>query len=1190
MKSLLPAFALAWVSLAAPPTDAADWVSPVAVPWSSGSAFPQGRANGHPPDPQYAAARAIDGDRSTFCCLLDDSLPGNNDATIPARAAAPVTGYMVFDLGRPLLILGARLTSRDCAGPVNPKQVDFFYYADDAPAAHNLAHDAPSDPDLCYLYQGRTLPPLRSGAAETVTWEGVVARYIGLRVHDSYESGGGGIHFNFQIAEMQFYAAPNSAGLSPGSRLPSLYVKQESLVATLLATRERLQAMGLAEPRRPRRESEGPSGSAGCPLGPSPSRVLADTSGSARESPSPVVRPPVASQSESHGDEALAALVQRLWQSLRQDFPPAANPLLRYVSHEWFGVAGWLTQGTSTELEQQLLRRAIDQTRAAGVGNLSPQLDALRRSQVPSSDPRWLQLCTQAAGLALCLAPVESLRQAIVDLADSWPDRYAGTDYLARVQDYQARLISDLTTRTLGGQNRPPVSGDTTPALREELERLKYEALVVGNPLLSPGRLLFVKRYTYSPGWYYADFMRASRFGGGLCVLSLPDGKVTEIATGLSGGIFDRFDLSFDATRIAFGYKAAPGQGFRLYETRVDGQGLRPLTVDPADEPQRIEKYWHPAYRPSGVYRHHTDDFHPCYLPDGGLCFASTRCERGVLCDQSDSLAVNTLYRIDADGQHMKMLSENALSESTPSLMHDGRVLYTRWEYVDKGVIAVQALWAMRADGTGTREVYGNDLEYPPVLIQARAIPGSNNFFVGTATMHHPFAVGPILLIRNDRDVRTLEPIQSLTPDTDLSVEGQDGRPHAEDFVHLRNGRWVKDNIGPLFADPYPLSDPQTGAGAGKYFLVACNPDRPWGDAAAYGLYLIDVFGNRVPIYRDPTISCWQPLPLRPRPRPPIVASQPKPPDAPDASPAEATVVLSDVYAGLDDVPRGTIKYLRVLEQVARPWAARRFWPDDSAFGQHAPISLCSHIHVKIHHGIVPVEEDGSAHFVVPADKSLFFQALDENFMEIQRMRTFVNFQPGESRSCTGCHEFQPHAPVNRLPLALRAAPRRPGPQPGETVPRPIDYASDVQPLLDGHCVSCHNPQRTDGGLDLSGELTTFFNRSYENLMQKKQVAYIQEFYGPQPDAQVTNAAPVPPRTVGSPASPLIQILRRGHYDVRLSPAEWARLVTWVDANGPYYGSYFGRRNLKYKGLPDFRPVPTLESAGGTLSAGVSRQ
>jgi hypothetical protein len=1008
---LVPALAL---SIAVPAVSAgASLVSPVAVPHASGPAFPQGRANGNPPDPQYAAEKAIDGDPATFCCLLDSTLAGTSAATIPAKAAPPVTGHMVFDLGRAMLVSGVRITGRKDAGGMNPKDVDCFYFADDRPASHRAVDDLEHDAGIKPLARHARLPPLGPGGAHTVFWDGVIARYVGLRINDSYESGGGGVHYNYQIAEIQFLADPVAPRLLEARRDPSDHVR--------------------------------------------PSREIA------------------------------------------------------------------------------------------------------------------------------------TLRLAIEDLSRTYPGRYRGQEFSARLDEMERQLRASLAA------NRPP----QTSAWRRQLDDLKREALVRGNPLLAPGKLLFVKRYTYVPGWYYAEFMRASRFGGGLQILSLADGSLTPLAKELEGGIFDRFDLSFDARRVVFGYKSAPGKGFRLWEVGVDGKGLRQLTFDPPDESERVAKYWHPLYKDSGVYRHHTDDFHPCYLPDGGICLASTRCERGVLCDQSDSLAVNLLYRMNGDGTALGMLSQGALSESTPSVMSDGRILYTRWEYVDKGVIAVQALWAMRPDGSGTSEIYGNDREMPPVLIHGRAIPGVEHLFVATATMHHPFAVGPILLIDSRRDVRTLEPVWSLTPDTELSVEGKEGQPHAEHYTHVRGERLVKDDCGPLFSEPYPLADPLTGAGAGKYFLVTCNPDRPWHDPSAYGLWLIDAFGNRVPIYHDPQISCWQPVPLRPRSRPPIIpatncASAAAPPPCLETTRggsaslgetrprgAEATVVLADVYAGLEGVPRGTIKYLRILEQVPRPWAARRFWPNDSAFGQHAVVSLNSHIHVKIHHGVVPVREDGSASFIVPAEKNLFFQALDADFLEVQRMRSFVDFRPGEVRSCVGCHEYRPKAPGGRAPLALRDPPQRPVAQPGETVPRPIHYPTDVQPILDRHCTSCHSGKRLDGGLDLSGTMTEYFSRSYESLMTRPLVAYIQEFYGPQPDGQITNVEPVPPRSVGSHASRLMTILRRGHYDVKMSPDEFIRLATWIDANGPYYGTYFGRRNWVYKDHPEFRPVPTLRSAAG---------
>ena len=1002
-------------------------VSPVAIVSASGPAFPVGRVAGNPPDPQYAAAQAIDGNPATFCCLLDDTPTGDRATTIPARASEPVTGHIIFDLGRPVEVVGARLTARTGGGPYNPKQVDFFCFAADDPEDNELADDIEDDPDIKPLLNGHSYPGLRSKAKGDALWDAVKARYIGLRVNSSYESGGS-THYNFQIGEMEFFVTGK-----------------------------------------------------------------------------------------------------------------------------------------------------VDLTYVARV-----------EAQVLAHD-------------------LEKLRAAVADLVQSFPDRYPGDSLLPRLAEVDESLRKavpeneDVSSEAATAKERL----HSIRELRTRVPELRRKALIDANPLV-PKRLLFVKRFTYSPGWYYAEYMRASRFGGNLCVLSLADGKVTELVPELTGGIFDRYDLSFDGRRVVFGYKAAPGKGFRIYEVGVDGQGLRQLTCDPPDEEQRVARYWHPRNKPSGVYRHHTDDFHPCYLPDGGICFASTRCEQGVLCDQGDSLSVNVLYRMDADGDNITRLSQGALSESTPSVMNDGRILYTRWEYVDKGVIAVQALWSMWPDGSGSTEVYGNQLEFPPVLIHGRSIPGVNHQFVATATMHHPFAVGPIYLLNTNRNIRTHEPIQSVTPDTSLSIDGVGGFPRGENYIHLKDGRWVADNIGPLFSEPYPLADPESGAGAGKYFLVNCNPDRSWNDPTAYGLYLIDVFGNRVCIYDDPNISCWQPMPLAPRPKPPEIDSLMSHPtlarrasegapeslarasglcgtaqDAETAGPDEAVVMMSDVYRGLEGIPRGTVRHLRILEQIPRPWSARRFWPDDETHGQHAVISMYAHIFVQVHHGIVPVREDGSACFVVPARKNLFFQALDENFMEVQRMRSFVNFQPGETRSCIGCHEPKSAAPASRLPSALLQAPVRPGPQPGESVPRPIHYTTDVQPVLDRHCVECHNADKPEGDLDLTGELTTFFNRSYEAIMNKKLVTYIQEFHGPQPRAQKTNVVQLPPRSLGSAASPLITLIRKGHYDVQLSQEELVRLITWSDANAPYYGSYFGRRNLTYRDHPDFRPTPTLQSASG---------
>ena len=740
---------------------------------------------------------------------------------------------------------------------------------------------------------------------------------------------------------------------------------------------------------------------------------------------------------------------------------------------------------------------------------------------------------------------IEGLRKAIRYLAAKYKEGYpGGAEYLARVDAIAEKAARGPDAEAIG-------------TLTDRIQRLGREALVDANPLLKCGKLVFVKRYTYQSSHYYTEYIDGCRyFGGNMCVLSLADGKVTELVPELKEGIFGRYDLSFDGRRVVFGHKARAGVGFRIWEVGVDGSGLRQITFAPADEAQRIEKYWQ---RDSAFlrgrkadYRHHTDDMHPCYLPDGGLCFISTRCERGILCDAPDVLTATTLYRMNADGSNIEVLSDSPVSEASPSVMNDGRILYTRWEYVDKADVVIKCLWAMRPDGTGSVEIFGNDITFPDTMLHGRAVPGYNNLFAVIGAPHMPMGVGTVLRLDINYPIRTREPMTYITPDVDVRTEFG--------FFHKRGGRWVRDTKGPLYTDVQPLDD--------KFFLVSCNAESDCHDVSAYGLYLIDEFGNRVLIHRDKDISCWQPIPLRRRDRPTVLpAVRTDSPERPQA----ATVVMLDVYKGLSGVRRGTIKYLRILETLPRPWAARRFWDGDSAYQQHAVVSMNTHLHIKVLHGIVRVEEDGSAHFRVPADKNLFFQALDEDFMEVQRMRTFVNFRPGEKRSCIGCHEMRRWAPARKPVLALRRAAQEPAAQPGETAPRAIYYPADVQPILDKHCVSCHNAKKNDGKLDLSGELTTLFSRSYENIVGKDLIKVWREN---QP--KTGDASPIPPYTLGSHASKLITLIRGGHEGVKLSRREFIKLVTWVDANGPYYGSYFGRRNLKYKDHPDFRPVPVV--------------
>ena len=75
-----------------------------------------------------------------------------------------------------------------------------------------------------------------------------------------------------------------------------------------------------------------------------------------------------------------------------------------------------------------------------------------------------------------------------------------------------------------------------------------------------------------------------------------------------------------------------------------------------------------------------------------------------------------------------------------------------------------------------------------------------------------------------------------------------------------------------------------------------------------------------------------------------------------------------------------------------------------------------------------------------------------------------------------------------------------------------------------------------------------------------------------------------PPKSVGSFASPFITVLSEGeqHQDLDLPQEDFVRLATWVNVSGVYYGSYWGRRRLRYRDHPNFRPVPTFAEALST--------
>ena len=753
---------------------------------------------------------------------------------------------------------------------------------------------------------------------------------------------------------------------------------------------------------------------------------------------------------------------------------------------------------------------------------------------------------------------------------------YKGIDYLASVNNWDQAHLTEIKSKIQIYEKQKIELQDKYQRAElnsvKELEEFLAETaaylrgiFVTNNKLVNAESLIFLKRFAFQSNHYYTDYVNGCKYyGGNLFTLNLKTGETKELIPELQNGIINRFDLDFDAGKIVFDWKEEQQSGFRIYEKNLESGELKTLTTPPDNEDELIK-----SYRVTKEYHHGTDDMHPIYLPDGKICFISSRCQFGILCDAPDNFSTTVLYRMNGDGSGMEKLTNSSLSESNPSVMNDGRILYTRWEYVDKGAVSVKCLWAMRPDGTNPVEIFGNTLSLPPTLLMGRQIPGHSNLFSCLGTPHccPQNGVGTVLKIDTNEDSRTAAPMTYITPNTDVRSE--------HGITHFYEGDWHRTDAGPVYCDPYPLSD--------KMYLVSHNPSSYFNKKDAWELYLIDDFGNHIPIYSDPDISCWQPLPFTKREKPPVVNSSINPELKEQGL---AAVFITDVNRGMEGIEKGEAKYIRVNEQVPRPWKARKYWENDDYDQQHAVITKDTHLGLKVQHGIVPLEEDGSASFLVPADKNIFFQVLDENFMELQRERTYNNFRPGETRSCIGCHERQNEAAFNNhgIPMAFKKKPQLPQAQPGEKSGlRPIDYMTDVQPVWDKHCINCHSGESPKGDLNLSGELTTFFCKSYENLVAERRARrkndpnYLGMIIG-ENHPKEQNVHYLPAKSLGSRTSTLMTMIRKGHSDVKLSQEELIKISTWIDSNAQFYGTYFGKKNLKYKDDKDFRPIPTISS------------
>ena len=644
-----------------------------------------------------------------------------------------------------------------------------------------------------------------------------------------------------------------------------------------------------------------------------------------------------------------------------------------------------------------------------------------------------------------------------------------------------------------------------------EARLAKRQLFFRAKELASLEQILFVKRHAFEPSHNYSVLLDSRyRPGGGVFVLQIPrrDGALEPREATLTklfdsaGGIARNPVANFDLTKVYFGYRPSADGYFHIMEMAPDGSRVRQLTDGP------FHDYW------------------PCPVPDGGLAFISTRCRARFLCWRPQAAV---LFRMDGDGSGIRPLSYANLTEWGPSVTSDGRIIWQRSEYIDKGADFSHTLWTIRPDGKHPELVFGNDIVQPNGYANGREVPGTSEVLC-TLISHFGDLNGPLALVDPSRGRSNPQAITTLTPEVPWP------------------GMWPKEEC---FRDPVPL--------ARDYFLCSHAP------RDQFGLFVIDRYGNRELLYLDPAIGSMCPTPFRVQPMPPVIAGGladvARSPDLHEQEPGE--LFLADVYQGIDGrVARGSVKYLRVCQEVRAdleelPGGELRHdhpefleWYATPIHKVKGPFGWPSFV-AKASLGVVPVEEDGSARFNVPPGKVVYLQALDEDFNEVQRMRSVLQLQPGERRSCIGCHEPRHAAPPASLPLALQHAPKQLEPPPWGA--EPFAYEKVVQPVWNKHCIECHDA-KDPKKLDFTAKLDTEkVPASYRTLIEQGWVHYLDCGWNSGGNKKAE------PLTFGTVKSKLWKVLDTDHHGVTLSTEERRRIKCWTDLNCPLWPDYIRR-------------------------------
>jgi formylglycine-generating enzyme required for sulfatase activity len=701
----------------------------------------------------------------------------------------------------------------------------------------------------------------------------------------------------------------------------------------------------------------------------------------------------------------------------------------------------------------------------------------------------------------------ESYRLAIEDLLQTYPEEFKNMDkYFQAIDQYENK-----SNQLIAG-----IDSNDKRAIKEASSLLRtLDEGLLNNPLLDFDELILLRRFLGQKA--------RKATGGGLGVVPANfnnNSAIKNPAKGWNNDIVLLSDLrNKKNTKILF--KPEENKIINDLDLHFNGDELMFSSIG-------TNNRWHlfSLDRKTGLINQLTpsditdfDCFDGCFLPNGKINFCSTATFLGLPCINGRPRMCG-LYQMDPETKKIRQITFDQDSNWEPVVMNDGKVFYQRWEYSGLPHSNSRIMFIMNPDGTSQKAFYGSNSYFPTAFFGARPIPGRSSAIVGIASGHHSVSHNGRLMI----------------------IDAQKGRKEAEGVVTEipRRGKKVEpiirdrlpDGIWPLFMNPYPLSD--------KYILVSMKASKD----ALWGLYLVDVFNNMTLLYENEGEAVIEAVPARKRPTPHVL------PDRIDPDSKTATVYIQDIYhgPGLKGIPKGEVKQLRIGSYYFSPYGQGGLL---GTIGMDGPWDINRII------GTVPVEEDGSAMFTIPANTPIFLQPLDKEGMALQQMRSWFTGMPGERVSCVGCHEDQNELALPKMTLAAKKKPSSITPWQGEE--RGFSFRHEVQPLLDRNCVACHDGSDknipylkgdkmiTDWDSQIGGKANPsyggHFSQSYAHLHRFVRRAGIES------DMDILT-----PMDFHESQTELIQILKKGHHNVQLKQDEWEKLYCWIALNAQYHG------------------------------------